>query len=96
MLPTELEIGKFKERLFDYSIDSFAQIENQKHPYSLGKLEGPEKFVIDILKEESVIEKTNILWKIDKYSTTVYDLQGLIENWKYLEQYLVNNEEAAN
>ena len=62
----------------------------------MNKLDGPEKFVIDILKDESVIEKTLILWKIDKYSTTVYELQGLIENWKYLEQYLVHNEVAAN
>ena len=95
ILPTDAEITQFKERLSDLGLDSFSDVGNLKPPYYLNKIEGPEKFVIDILKDETIIEKAKIIQAIDINSQLLFTYQESIEDWKRLETYLIQNEVVA-
>lgn len=55
LLPSTEEIIRFKDRLAEYSLDSFEQLSNIKKPFTLKKLSRPEEFIIKILKNETVI-----------------------------------------
>lgn len=61
VIPTEMEILQFKERLSDYSVDSFLSLELLQKPYQIARLEQPEKFMVNILKDESLIIKAMMM-----------------------------------
>ena len=75
ILPTELEVSKFMERLKECGISSMEEyhciVQTLLKPplpkdftYSLGKLEKAEEFILFIIKNEQVIEKAKILNKL--------------------------------
>ena len=61
ILPSELEIQQFKDRLEENSLSSFEDLDHLKSPRVLKKLEKAEWFVIKVLKTEKVIENAKTL-----------------------------------
>lgn len=92
IIPNENEVIAFKERLTDHAIESFETLRSLQPPYCLKKLDGPEKFVIKILQDESVIEKAHIMQTIDKMSNLLGQTVSVIDSWSHLEIFLVKND----
>lgn len=61
LLPSSLEVTKFKNRLAEFNLDSFAELQSIKKPLTLKKLGKPEAFVIKVLENEGVIMKAQTL-----------------------------------
>lgn len=49
LLPQPIEISKFKDRLAEYNLESFSDLQTIKPPFVLKQLGKPEEFVIKIL-----------------------------------------------
>lgn len=95
MLPTEDEIGDFKTKLAEHGFESFNDIcHPSSHAFNL-HLDGPEHFIVKILQQENVIEKTRILHFIDKQRALVIQRIDAIKNWEYLCIVLVHNDQAV-
>ena len=90
LLPTPVEITKFKDRLSEYNMESFSELKNIKKPFTLKQLGRPEEFIIRILQNESVIEKAQIILTLIQNEEEFNNVSEACEKWMKLKLLLVD------
>ena len=91
LLPAEDEIRKFRDRLEDYGLESFRDLERDAVLGKGGtnkKFEKPEEFVIKILKSEQVISKARILKNLMNIEVELGACMSVCEHWEALGSFV--------
>ena len=84
LLPQQAEISKFKDRLQEYNLESFTDLQTIKAPFVLKQLGKPEEFVIKILENEEIIEKAKIMLVLIKAESDFDQLNQACVKWAQL------------
>jgi hypothetical protein len=84
LLPQQAEISKFKDRLQEYNLESFTDLQTIKAPFVMKQLGKPEEFVIKILENEEIIEKAKIMLVLIKAESDFDQLNQACVKWAQL------------
>ena len=67
ILPSEIEIQLFKDKLEEQNLSSFDELDHLKPPRCLRKMEKGDWFIIQVLKNEKVIQNAITIQKIMEF-----------------------------
>lgn len=107
ILPTDLEIQKFMDRLKECGISSLDEYHSivqtllkpplpKDFTYQMRKVEKAEEFVLFIIKNEQVVEKAKILMKLKQLERSFANQQSQVYEWEKVEGMLTGARDATS
>ena len=94
ILPSETEIQLFKDKLEEQNLNSFEELDNLKPPKQLRKMEKGDWFIIQVLKNEKVIENAKTIQNIMEFEKQFNDINSQHSSWIELAQQIIRGDQA--
>ena len=94
ILPSETEIQLFKDKLEEQNLGSFEELDNLKPPKQLRKMEKGDWFIIQVLKNEKVIENAKTIQNIMEFEKQFNDINSQHSSWVELAQQIIRGDQA--
>ena len=94
ILPSETEIQLFKDKLEEQNLSSFEELDNLKPPKQLRKMEKGDWFIIQVLKNEKVIENAKTIQNIMEFEKQFNDINSQHSSWVELAQQIIRGDQA--
>jgi citrate lyase synthetase len=91
-MPTLEESIMFKDRLEEHELKNFEDLDNLKHPKTLKKMDKAEQFIVKILKNQEVIEKSKLLQRMINIDSILDITDTEFIHWNEVHEILSAND----